>query len=186
MDLPTPLQLRISNTFHGFSPVLMSFSLTIPPRNVHIHVYTFAHDSDGQEVHVRPEVWLRLIACQTTPLRSVAAAVAHRWRGQNRKRWTLDRIVDSNDDEFQNPAETVWGALEVAPICILMKGPTWKKAGSSNRSIFLSFVPQTDELQQVSTPTTPLSGFPALGCEAVLRQSLDELEQVDKVITVHG
>jgi hypothetical protein len=165
----------------------MSFSLTIPPRKVHIHVYTLAHDSDGQTAHVRPEIWLRLIACQTTPLQSVAATVAHRWQGRTRNSWALDRIVDINDDEFQNPAETVWGALEVAPICILMKTPsTGTKAGSDNRRIFISFVPETNDPQQVSIPTTPSSDSSVLDCDAALRQSCDEPEQVAKVNSVHG
>lgn len=100
----------------------MSSSFVIPPEPRRVLIQVYDHDSGGPRRSDIPVLQLRLAVCQTTRLRPIADAVA-RWSNRHSgTEWAVGRILDRYGDEFVDPAETVWGALELMPICI-MKAP---------------------------------------------------------------
>lgn len=115
----------------------MSSSFIIPPklRRVLIHVYD--HDSGGPRRSDIPVLQLRLAVCQTMRLRPIADAVA-RWSNRHSgTEWAVGRILDRYGDEFVDPAETVWGALELMPIGI-MKAPPAEEQPERDEHLLLS------------------------------------------------
>jgi hypothetical protein len=80
--------------------------------------------------------------------------VVAKWGHRYRKRgWSLVKILDKNDDEFEHPAETVWGALELAPICILL-GCSFANTASKTLRIVLSLKPESSREQLAPLWTT--------------------------------
>ncbi|OIW22588.1 hypothetical protein CONLIGDRAFT_697241 [Coniochaeta ligniaria NRRL 30616] len=100
----------------------MSSSFVIPAKLRRVPIQVYDHDSHGPRHSDIPVLQLRLLVCQTTKLRTVADAVARFSSRGNQIEWKVGKILDRYGDEFVDPAETVWGALELVPICI-MKAP---------------------------------------------------------------
>lgn len=116
--------LIIPGTHHySLSVSTMSSSFVIPAklRRILIHVYNNA--SDGPRHSETPDLQLRLLVCQTTKLRAIAGAVARGLSRRHREEWSVSKILDRYGDEFVDPAETVWGALELMPLCMIKALP---------------------------------------------------------------
>lgn len=106
---------------------------------------------------VQWEPFLQVRLCQTTSLQSLALFVGAKWRRQYRKKgWSLVKILDKNDEEFEHPAETVWGALELAPICVLL-GCSSGNTASRNLRIILSL--KLESGQEQLTPDLATFSF---------------------------
>lgn len=112
----------------------MSSAVSIPKRAVIVQAHTLAFEPE-----VQWEPYLQLRLCQTTLLRSLALFVSAKWRHRDGKKgWSLVKILDKNDDEFEHPAETIWGALDLTPICVLLSCSLGNTASKDMR-IILSF-----------------------------------------------
>ncbi|KAJ9136779.1 hypothetical protein NKR19_g8438 [Coniochaeta hoffmannii] len=102
----------------------MSSNFVIPPKPRRVLIHVYDHDSPGPRYHDIPDLQLRLRLCQTTKLRSIAEGLAKKSKRRPGEAWAVGKIVDRHGDEFVDPAETVWGALGLMPICIIKAAPS--------------------------------------------------------------
>jgi hypothetical protein len=114
----------------------MSYSIEIAPRAVRVLVHVFRHDIRGPPCCNIPTVCFRVEVCQTTTIRELADALSHRWNQirHDTGHWQVGRILDGQGDEFDDPKETVWGALELLPICIVKACPEHNEVMKEGRS----------------------------------------------------
>lgn len=111
----------------------MSSNFTIPIKKRHVLIHVYDQDSGGPRHHDIPALELRLRVYQTATLRSVADAIAKDSQNRHDTAWTVGKILDRDGDEFVDPAETVWGALDVMPICIVKAAPMAPAGASPSR-----------------------------------------------------
>jgi hypothetical protein len=99
----------------------MSSNFIVPPKLRRVLVTIYDHGSLGPRYHDIPDLQLQVRVCQTTTLKSLADFVAN--GSAEGHSWIVGRILDCHGDDFVDPAETVWGALELMPICIIKAAP---------------------------------------------------------------